>query len=294
MPDVLEVEPSWALDGFGVSGEQDEYRFDDDIPWDITAWTRDHQAEDSDQLCCAQPPCCPRPILVCDQAVSTNAGTCLEFPDFNCDPLGDFTGVFDQPCQALSDNYSPFPPEPGECPPTGTCTPPEFCAVCRLEAVRYKFVWDPPLEQTCTFCWAENTFELATESGQTYPINTIYICETVAEGETESSVYEIQPPAGNPYPGQITFVGFPAGACCDPVFGCYNTDNHTCATVGDGIYQGDSCAPDPCSEVSCPDPTHGGCCIDGTCFCCFSEGDCTDAGGTFFGIGETCFGHQPC
>ncbi len=60
MPSILEeVQPSWIEDGWGIQGEQNEVRFDDDIPWDITAWTRDHQAEDSDQLCCAQPIVCP-------------------------------------------------------------------------------------------------------------------------------------------------------------------------------------------------------------------------------------------
>ncbi len=58
MPSILEqVQPSWIEDGWGIQGDQNEVRFDDDIPWDITAWTRDHPDE-SDFNCCA-PSGCP-------------------------------------------------------------------------------------------------------------------------------------------------------------------------------------------------------------------------------------------
>ncbi len=52
MPLLEEYEPSWIQDGWQIQGEQNETRFDDDIPWDITAWTRDHP-DQSDFNCCA-------------------------------------------------------------------------------------------------------------------------------------------------------------------------------------------------------------------------------------------------
>ncbi len=64
MPVILEeVNPSWVEDGWGIQGDQNEVRFDDDIPWDITAWTRDHP-DQSDFNCCAPPPTgCPSVTL---------------------------------------------------------------------------------------------------------------------------------------------------------------------------------------------------------------------------------------
>ncbi len=59
--DLSAVQPSWIQDGYGIQGEQDEYRFDDDLPWDITAWTRDHPDQDDfTPSCCAV--ACPTSI----------------------------------------------------------------------------------------------------------------------------------------------------------------------------------------------------------------------------------------
>ncbi len=94
MPVILEeVDPSWIEDGWGIQGDQNEVRFDDDIPWDITAWTRDNQSEDSDHLCCAPPPTCP----------------CITFTgvEFCCSsddpPQGYFEDAITHPCDFLND-----------------------------------------------------------------------------------------------------------------------------------------------------------------------------------------------
>ncbi len=62
MPTLEGIEPSWIQDGWQIQGEQNETRFDDDIPWDITAWTRDQQTQDQQDFNCCQPTCifnCP-------------------------------------------------------------------------------------------------------------------------------------------------------------------------------------------------------------------------------------------
>ncbi len=91
MPVILEeVQPSWVEDGWGIQGEQNEVRFDDDIPWDITAWTRDRQAEDADQTCCA-PAGCPTSIeftgiTFCCACVPGAPGTRIQFYELPFDP----------------------------------------------------------------------------------------------------------------------------------------------------------------------------------------------------------------
>ncbi len=63
MPVILEeVDPSWIEDGWGIQGDQNEVRFDDDIPWDITAWTRDNPDQDDFNCCAPAPIGCPTSV----------------------------------------------------------------------------------------------------------------------------------------------------------------------------------------------------------------------------------------
>src|SRR4029077_12083705 len=70
------------------------------------------------------------------------------------------------------------------------------------------------------------------------------------------------------------------GACCADL---------TCTEVNskcdcEGIFfEGEGCDPSPC------DFTIGACCVDGECFCCFSQEVCeAEPGGVYQGDGSDC------
>ncbi len=109
-----------------------------------------------------------------------------------------------------------------------------------ISRFRYKFTWDDPLEEDCTICWIERTFD---SDGN--PIDDEHICETIAAGETESSVHEALEPDENGTKSVI----YPIGACCTDG-DCTTTDETTC-TDGGGEYQGDSCSDTPCDPDPC-------------------------------------------
>ncbi len=112
-----------------------------------------------------------------------------------------------------------------------------YCAITRF---RYKFTFESPLEEECTICWIVRTYD-----GDGNPTNDEHMCETIAAGETESSVHEALEPDTNGTKSVI----YPIGECCtDGV--CTVTDEASCA----GTYQGDSCANNPCSPNPCPPP----------------------------------------
>ncbi len=103
MPVILEeINPSWIDDGWGIQGEQDEYRFDDDLPWDITAWTRDQQTQDQQDFnCCGPPFDCTIPDLPTITLVYDGVEQC--FPDPSTFPPAPFpNGTF------TLGNTSPF------------------------------------------------------------------------------------------------------------------------------------------------------------------------------------------
>ncbi len=107
-----------------------------------------------------------------------------------------------------------------------------------ISRFRYKFVFDDPLEEECTICWIVRTYD---SDGN--PIGDEQMCETIAEGETESSVHEVLEPDENGTKSVI----YPVGACCTEGE-CSTTDSTTC-TDGGGEYQGDctACASEPCA-----------------------------------------------
>ncbi len=133
--------------------------------------------------------------------------------------------------------------------------------ICRF---KYKFVFDAPLEAECKICWIVRT----TLAGGD-PTDEL-ICETIAAGETESSVHECLEPDTN---GTRTVV-YPIGQCCASNGDCSVTDETDCVSGG-GEYQGDSCSDDPCADVTCT-PKTGACCNydDNTCTIT-TEADCT-------------------
>ncbi len=111
---------------------------------------------------------------------------------------------------------------------------------CSITRSRYKFTFESPLEVECRICWIVRTYD-----EDFNPIGDEFMCETIAAGETESSVHEVLEPDAN---GTKSII-YPVGPCCvDGV--CTVTDEASCA----GEYQGDSCATTPCSPNPCPAP----------------------------------------
>ncbi len=146
MPSILEeVQPSWVEDGWGIQGEQDEYRFDDDLPWDITAWTRDQQTQDQQDFnCCKKTGCCCFQVFISFTSADPGSDGCHYDTVIDCSsgvPFGSFNtccsgsvnafavGKFIQPDPCCDGNCDELvclcescdDPSPSCCP----CT--EFC-----------------------------------------------------------------------------------------------------------------------------------------------------------------------
>ncbi len=106
MPTLEGVEPSWIQDGWGIQGDQNEVRFDDDIPWDLIAWTRDHP-DQSDFNCC-KPTSCPSVTFSgveyccgCNQVYFDGVIGALNGVDFPLTSLGGECNICTNSCLSL-------------------------------------------------------------------------------------------------------------------------------------------------------------------------------------------------
>lgn len=127
MPTLEGIEPSWIQDGWQIQGEQNEARFDDDIPWDITAWTRDRQTQDQQDFnCCTNTGAC---CCNCDDGAC--ASFCVDgvteeqcmsggLPTFTCADVGG-TPTFSR--GQVCNTRCPWSPDFGgiQCPCLGRC-----------------------------------------------------------------------------------------------------------------------------------------------------------------------------
>ncbi len=253
MPSVLEeVQPSWIEDGWGIQGEQDEYRFDDDIPWDITAWTRDNQTEDSDQLCC-NPLVCPC-IEFSDVQFCCNEDVNTEFYEDGTDLFAVLNGrpfclaqVGDTPCLHCSNddlcdgtlNAGGLTIRARTCDthdPAGATS--IFLDVATISGVRYIRAY-PASDPTSVFYFGTSSGNEIAECGGTINI----------DGPFTDCVY------GGPI-GDLTIVGFggtvsvapcpPIGACCVEGFDCFLSPEGYCGNVGGTWLEGTPCDPNPC------------------------------------------------
>ncbi len=256
MPSILEqVQPSWIEDGWGIQGDQNEVRFDDDIPWDITAWTRDNQAEDSDQLCCNP--------LVCPCIEFSDVGfCCIEdvnneyYEDIGTNPFAVLNGrpfclaggdiglcVFctnDDDCDG-SINFGGLTLFARDCDthaPAGSAT--ISLDVATIAGVRYVLAYPGSSPTGGVFYWGTTAGNEIVSCGGTINI----------DGPFTDCVY------GGPI-GDLPIIGFggtvsvapcpPLGACCVEGFDCFTSPEGYCNNVG-GTYEGDGvpCVPDPC------------------------------------------------
>ncbi len=229
MPSILEqVQPSWIEDGGGIQGEQDEYRFDDDIPWDITAWTRDNQTEDSDQLCCEKK--CP----------------CIEFSDVQFCCIEDintefYEDVFTNPFAVL--NGRPFCLAQIGDTPCLHCSNDDLCDG-TLNAggltIRARLCdTHDPAGSTSIF------LDVATISGvryiRAYPASdpaSVFYFGTSAGNEIVS--------CGGTINIDGPFTDCVYGGCCVEDFDCFQSAEGYCGNVGGTWLEGTPCDPNPC------------------------------------------------
>ncbi len=234
MPSILEeVQPSWVEDGWGIQGEQDEYRFDDDLPWDITAWTRDHP-DQSDFNCCATSGVC---CCYCEDA----SGIPGYVATISCSPA---TSAAECTASCLTDPPAPCYTDfhPGE--------------VCDY---RCPFIPGFPFFVDGTPCPCNGACYLDDSFGTCYPYANQFFCEFGIGGR-----YDPNSTCEGSYPGYPCGSDTP-GVCCYfnyPAIGLCTSTNETCAECGN-MFPGEShqwggtdlacCCP--CSDDTCSDNT---------------------------------------
>ncbi len=260
--DLSVVQPSWIQDGYGIQGDQDEYRFDDDLPWDITAWTRDHPDQDDfTQACCPTTGCPSVTFDGLEFCCTSFLGGSKLFEDAGTDPPFVLNGL-----NLCMRDVEVTPPCDISCANTPTCTlvgvhvyDSEDCSgdphpvalalevdvfVVRVSGVYHVFAING---DNSVFLFYGTTTDLGT------PASNQIVCGETTEINNDATTCLFGGPfialgvAGN---GTASFGSTcPTGACC-PQFGdCIpDTFQNICEDCLGGTYTGDGtpCDPNPC------------------------------------------------